>query len=167
MSRDRPSTPCRISPSRASLRSTRRDVRARCLTGASPAGSGCDRLIAAGDEVVAGIGQGLRQAEWKVASGVRADDLEIAARIALPASMAEFAVDQPRTQRRQRGEWFDRGAGRKGLFKSEARIDHGAQTAALRIDDDDRALALAERFFGDLLQRGVEFGLGGRGSRLR
>src|SRR5215510_11625598 len=98
---------------------------------------------------------------------MRADDLEIVPRVAFLASMAEFAVDQSGAQRSQRGEWFDRGAGREGLFKSEARIDHGPKTAVFRINDDDCALAPAQRFFGDLLQRGVEFGFGERGSRLR
>src|SRR5262245_66464250 len=83
-------------------------------------------LAQAREKVVAGIGQGLRQAEWGIADWMRADDLEIVPRVAFLASMAEFAVDQPRAQRRQRGEWFDRGAGRKGLFKSEPWIDHGA-----------------------------------------
>src|SRR5262249_29306696 len=83
-------------------------------------------LAQAREKVVAGIGQGLRQPEWKVANRVRADDLEIVPRVALPASMAEFAVDQSGAQRGQCGEWFDRGAGREGALKSEARIDHGA-----------------------------------------
>src|SRR5262245_10137931 len=98
---------------------------------------------------------------------MRADDLEIVPRVAFLASMAEFTVDQSGAQRGQCGEWFDRGAGREGLFKSEPRVDYGSQTSVLRIYDDDRALALAERFFGDLLQGGVEIGLGERGSRLR
>src|SRR5215510_2844817 len=98
---------------------------------------------------------------------MRADDLEIVPRIAFLASMSEFAVDQSGAQRGQCGEGFDRGAGREGLLKSEARVDDGSQTAVLRINDNDRALAFTQRFFGDLLQRGVEFGFGERGSRLR
>src|SRR5262245_319521 len=53
-------------------------------------------LAQAREKVVAGISQGLRQAEWGIADGVRADDLEIVVDVARPASMAEFAVDQPR-----------------------------------------------------------------------
>src|SRR5262245_50585190 len=72
-------------------------------------------LAQAREKVVAGIGQSLRQAEWGIADWVRADDLEIVAGVARPASMAVFAVDQTGAQRGQRGEWFDSGTGRKGL----------------------------------------------------
>src|SRR5215475_3976721 len=45
------------------------------------------------EKVVAGIGQGLRQAERRIADGMRADDLEAVAGIAFLAPIAEFAVD--------------------------------------------------------------------------
>src|SRR5262245_34058858 len=99
-----------------------------------------------------------------MADGMRANDLESAAGVARPALMAEFAADYSSSQRRQRGEGLDRGARREGLFKSRPRIDHRSQTAVLRIDDNDRAFAIAERFFGDSLHGAVEFGFRKRGN---
>src|SRR5215470_10903224 len=95
------------------------------------------------EKVVAGIGQSLRQIEWRIADRMRADNLKIVVGVARPALMAEFAVNKPRAQRGQSGERFDRRTRRESLFKSDARIDDCAKSAGLRINYDDRAFAIA------------------------
>src|SRR5215470_14289363 len=65
------------------------------------------------EKVVAGISQRLRQIEWRIADGMRTDDLKIVAGVARPALMAKFTVNQSGAQRRHSGERFDRGTRRE------------------------------------------------------
>ena len=70
--------------------------------------------------------------------------MKIFMHILLAAEGARFFVDYARPQRCQCGEGLYGRASWKVFFESDFRIDDGADTSGLRIQDDYRAAAIAE-----------------------
>src|SRR5687767_4658098 len=79
------------------------------------------------------------------------------------AEGAGVFVDDPGTYSGQRGERFDSGPWRKCLLKREPRIDHCSDASGLQVDNNDRAVSLAQRRLCRRLKSNVFFRCAARG----